>query len=217
MKADIVRSPRLPTQLEHSTDLRQLLMSDRTINAIEYVSQDITNFSARSAIINESILDRLSAAEANLERLSLTQVSITRGELTATNCEASTWQTVKLKDTRCSGLKLQTGTLKDVTFANCKLDLANFRYTKLERVRFIDCILSESDFYMATLKDVFFENCSLISTEFSSAKCKNVDLRGSDVSTIRGISGLKGAIIDSMQLIAIAPLLAQEAGLSVKD
>jgi uncharacterized protein YjbI with pentapeptide repeats len=77
--------------------------------------------------------------------------------------------------------------------------------------------LDEADFYAAELENVDFDSCSLDKTEFSSSKLKHVDLRSSAIATISGISSLAGAMIDSMQLELLAPLLANELKLVVKD
>ncbi|HEY5137829.1 MAG TPA: pentapeptide repeat-containing protein, partial [Methylococcales bacterium] len=99
----------------------------------------------------------------------------------------------------------------------CKLDLANFRFSKLTNVIFKDCTLEEADFYMAELRDVAFQNCVFEKTEFSGSKLRQVDFRTSDVLGVQGIGSLAGAIIDSSQLITLAPLLASALKIQVKD
>jgi uncharacterized protein YjbI with pentapeptide repeats len=217
MKSTVVSLPQIPKELRLITDLKDMLLADETIATVMCRSEDITGVSAYSATIRESVFEKLSAAGVELEKLSLMHIVVDHGDLTAANCEGSAWQTVHFIDSRCSGLKLQTSILKDVTFTHCKLDLVNFRYTKLKRVRFVNCILDEADFYMAELDHVYFESCSLQKTEFSSAKCKDVDLRTSDLTAVSGISGIKGATINSMQLIELGPLLAKNIGISVQD
>ena len=50
---------------------------------------------------------------------------------------------------------------------------------------------------------------------FCSARCAQVDLRGSRLSVARGVEGLAGATVDPVQLIELAPQLAQRLGLRV--
>jgi uncharacterized protein YjbI with pentapeptide repeats len=107
--------------------------------------------------------------------------------------------------------------LEDATFENCKLDLANFRFTKFKNVRFVDCILDKADFYQSELKSVVFERCTLNETEFSQAKFDKADFRTSDIAGIKGVESMKGAIISSAQLIYIAPLLVAQLGIIVED
>ena len=75
----------------------------------------------------------------------------------------------------------------------------------------------ESDFLSAILHDVQFESCTLEKTIFDQVKCKQVDLRSSELLELSGWSSLRGAIIDSVQLAAIAPYLAQELGISIRS
>jgi uncharacterized protein YjbI with pentapeptide repeats len=87
----------------------------------------------------------------------------------------------------------------------------------LKNIRFDNCDLDEADFYAAELCNVSFGNCTLSKTEFSGSKLKQVDLRSSDISSVLGANSLAGAIIDSTQLITLAPLLAAEAKIEVND
>ncbi len=84
-------------------------------------------------------------------------------------------------------------------------------------VRFAGCDLTESDFYHARLTHVAFEDCMMDKSEFSGATLDKVDFRTSDVSNLRGVFSLRGAIIDSSQLIALGPLLAAQVGINVID
>lgn len=78
-------------------------------------------------------------------------------------------------------------------------------------------MLDEDDFYSAELCKVAFLNCTMEKTEFSGSKLKQVDLRTSHIAGISGISGLAGATIDSTQLVALAPILAAELKIEIKD
>ncbi len=137
--------------------------------------------------------------------------------LTTTSCGESSWHRVSVDNSRCTGLGLQTSTLQDVVFTDCKLNLVNFRFAKLKNVVFEGCDLSEADFYCSELTNVRFDGCALDGVEFSGSKLKRVDLRCSDVSSLRSANSLTGAIIDSTQLIILAPLLAAEAGIEIDD
>ena len=116
-----------------------------------------------------------------------------------------------------TGLDLSRSTLKDVTFEGCKLDMVNVRFAKLTRVQFIDCIMNEADFQAAELTDVAFQNSHLEKVEFGQCKLKSVDARSSQLFDIRGWQSLKGLTIDSAQLVSIAPQLAVELGLVIKE
>ncbi|HYZ55915.1 MAG TPA: pentapeptide repeat-containing protein, partial [Streptosporangiaceae bacterium] len=73
------------------------------------------------------------------------------------------------------------------------------------------------DFGGATLKRASFPGSRLTRADFSRATLEKVDLRGADLEITAGYSSLRGAVINSAQLMAIAPMLARQLGIDVKD
>jgi Pentapeptide repeats (9 copies) len=90
----------------------------------------------------------------------------------------------------------------------------NFREAKITGVTFTDCLLRNVDFAEARLSRRVFAGCKLSGTDFSRASLDRVDLRGSELGLIVGPDPLRGAIISSGQLAAIAPVLAGALGSS---
>lgn len=212
-----VAAPQLPAQLDALDDLQQALRHNESVSGVAVQGSDLAGIKIKSLTITDAKLSKISAVEADLEKLELLDVHVQHSELTAANCADASWCRVQLKNMRCSGLKLQTSTLKDVAFEDCKLDLVNFRFAKLKNVTFKNCSLNESDFYMARLENVQFQYCTFNKCQFSGATLKNVDLRTSDLTDLSGVSGLAGATIDHVQLIALAPLLASENRIAVRE
>jgi len=114
-----------------------------------------------------------------------------------------------------SGLILGLLEADDVVFRNCQLKLVNFGYAKLRHVTFEDCVLDEADFTGATLRDVRFERCQILRADFSHAALTRVDFRGSELEPVGDVNGLRGAMIDVVQLAGLAPALARAAGILV--
>ncbi len=56
-----------------------------------------------------------------------------------------------------TGIQLNECELRDILFEDTRLDLANLRMARLERVTFRDCSLTEADFADADLASVRFE------------------------------------------------------------
>lgn len=123
----------------------------------------------------------------------------------------------ELKQVRLTGAQLSEGALIDVTFAECRADLAVFRFAKLQRVVFRDCRMDESDFYGATLADVLFERCSLREATFSGAKAERVELRGCTLTGLQGIDALRGARMPWNDVLENAPLFAAALQIEVLD
>lgn len=114
---------------------------------------------------------------------------------------------------RLTGLQLPDAHIKDAVFEDCLLELSNFRNVQFERCHFKNCDLREADFAGSNLKNVLFENCEFAGVDFSNASCARVEFEETNLSEIKGISGLKGATMTEQNLIEIAPLLAREWGI----
>lgn len=210
-------APQIPKDLPVLEHLRQLILRDETLVTALIRNEDIGQLIASNFAAAELRLEKINAAQAKLEKTSFSDVELVSCDLTATALPDASWRRVAIKQSRGSGLQLQTSSLKDVTFSGCKLDLANFRFSMLTNVCFEDCVLDEADFYAAELHNVAFVRSSLIKTQFSGAKLKLVDFRSSDVVSILGLGSLAGAVIDSSQLAALAPLLAAQLKIAVRD
>jgi hypothetical protein len=92
-------------------------------------------------------------------------------------------------------------------------------------VVFEDCVLRDVDFGSATLTRVRFTGSQLSNVDLSRVTCKDVDLRGARLGSADGpVPGIKagydalaGVRIDHLQLMTLAPELARQLGLIVKD
>jgi uncharacterized protein YjbI with pentapeptide repeats len=72
-------------------------------------------------------------------------------------------------------------------------------------------------FPVAQLSNVIFTNCDLTSADFSGAKITSADLRGNTLVSLKGVAGLKGATINTEQLISLMPEFAAALGIEVND
>lgn len=88
---------------------------------------------------------------------------------------------------------------------------------KLAEVSFTDCLLRDVDFSGASLRRASFAGSRLTGVDISRARLDRVDLRGAELGLVVGADSLRGAIITSGQLAAIAPVLADSLGIVVDD
>ncbi|MEV4092534.1 pentapeptide repeat-containing protein [Streptosporangium saharense] len=137
----------------------------------------------------------------------------------------------QLTDGRVTGLATGRAFLNDlrlhsVEFSRC--DLSGLRWTdsRLSRVTFTDCKLLGSTWEQAALDDVVFTSCRLDYAAFTrlratgsvifnrcslqEARFGGCDLRGNDLSGLRGASTLRQVTIDRSQLPDLAEALATE-------
>jgi uncharacterized protein YjbI with pentapeptide repeats len=209
-----ISAPRLASQLELATieefldgDLEDVLLQD-----VDATNCLVTSLNMMGVRVEKGIF-----TAAQLERIGARDLAVRHCDFSAAHLASGAINRAEFNDCRMTGVDFNKTALHDVTFRDCKLDMANFRFADLRRVRFVDCLFVESDFLNATLHDVQFESCTLEKVVFDQAKCKQVDLRTSQLVELSGWSSLKGAVIDTAQLMAIAPYLAQTIGVIVKE
>jgi uncharacterized protein YjbI with pentapeptide repeats len=123
----------------------------------------------------------------------------------------------ELHTVRLTGADLAESTFRDVRFVGCRLDLAAARLSTFERVVFTDCRLEEVDLYGSKLKDVLFERCVLREATISGVKAERVDLRGCDLTALRGAEALRGMRMPWNDVLENAPLFAGVAGVEIVD
>ena len=124
---------------------------------------------------------------------------------------------VELADCRLTGVDLGGADLHDVRFTSCKLDDANLRGVKGERITFVDCVLAGTEFAQATLEDAVFEACKLAGVDLRRAVLTGTTFPESDLTDVLGVDGLKGARVTMLQALQLAPRMAQELGIVLLD
>jgi uncharacterized protein YjbI with pentapeptide repeats len=190
---------------------------EATLEQVVIIHADLSNKRLKNVSLDEALLERVQAIEAHLEKLSLTDVELKACDFSAARCPESSVVRTHINGGRMTGIDLSRSSIKDVVFEDCKLDMANFRFAKLTRVQFIHCMMSETDFQAAELSEVEFQDSYLEKVEFGQCKIYNVDACSSELVNIRGWQYLKGLTIDPTQLIMVAPQLAFELGLKIKE
>jgi uncharacterized protein YjbI with pentapeptide repeats len=123
----------------------------------------------------------------------------------------------ELYTVRLTGVDLAESNFRDVRFVGCRLDLAAARLSRFERVVFSDCRLEELDLYGSRLKDVLFERCVLREATISGVKAERVELRGCDLTGLRGGEALRGMRMPWNDVLQNAPLFASVVGVEVLD
>lgn len=210
-----IAKPDIPHELHTVPNIRSLLRTDERLTGLLLQDIEIAHLAAKSTSLAESRVVRCTFLQAKIEKLQLQDCILEHSDFSGSNLSEASWHVVAVQSTRCSGVQLPNSLLKNVRFVGCRLDMANFRFAKLENVQFEQCVLTGLDFYNAQLKHVAFIDCDIEDVEFSGAKLTDVDLTSARIISIKGLSGLKGAHITSDQLVALLPYVAQEIGLIV--
>ena len=117
---------------------------------------------------------------------------------------------------RVGSLDLTGVTLNVVTFQGIKAGHASYVNGKLNDVLFQDCHFGSLDLFAVKAKRVKFANCTVDELDLRNFEADNVDLRGLDFASIRGIQFMRGATISETQLMLISAELAKGAGIWVE-
>jgi uncharacterized protein YjbI with pentapeptide repeats len=206
-------APRILPQLSLGS-LESLMEGE--LDEVHLFDVDATKLNSPALVIDGSVVEKTHFLQAQLLRLGAKDMRVKQSDFSSAALTDANINRAEFITCRMTGVDLSKATLHDVVFKGCKLDLANFRFTDLRRVHFIDCTLVETDFLGASLSDVVFQSCVLEKVNFNQIHCKQLDLRSSQLTEVSGWGSMKGAIIDSTQLVEIAPYLAYEAGLIIK-
>ncbi|HEY0717536.1 MAG TPA: pentapeptide repeat-containing protein [Streptosporangiaceae bacterium] len=194
-------------ELEDEGHYDGVLFSGMTLEGSE---ADLARFV--ECAFSDVTLDGVALRKARLSDVWLRDVRMLSADLAGSSWLDSTFLA-------CSGAGIQAydGSFQRVIFADCKLDSWNFRGTTLTDVTFENCLLRDADFGGATLKRVKFPGCTLTRADFSRVTLNRTDLRGAELDFTAGYESLRGAIMTTAQLISIAPALARQIGIDVKD
>jgi uncharacterized protein YjbI with pentapeptide repeats len=207
--------PRLPARLDPFDG--DTLEPDGGYEAVAFT--DVT-FAAQVAPGVRLLGCSLSAcvlSDCELPQATLRDVAAEQLRAVGTDLSEGIWTSVEVSDSLLAGAQLYELTANQVTFRDCKFDAVNFRGSTLTDARFERCVLEDADFGAATLRRVSFQGCRLSRADFTQATLDEVDLRGAELDIARGVESLRGATVDSTQLVALAPALASHLGITVRD
>jgi uncharacterized protein YjbI with pentapeptide repeats len=157
----------------------------------------LDGLSLRRARIVESLVEDVHGASVDLADSTWRDARITGGRLGAVTLTGATWSTVRVQGSRFGFVTVAGAHFDDVEFEGCEIGSFDARGAELRRVTFTDCAVEELNVSGATLA--------------------RVDLSGARLRSLVGVESLRGATISHEQLLDLAPLLAAELGLEVRE
>jgi uncharacterized protein YjbI with pentapeptide repeats len=178
---------------------------------------DLASPQAPGSRFLECALTQVSVTGGQLRRARLRDVWLSGVRLSATELAESSWASVTVINSVLAGVSMHGAGLRQVAFRGCKLTGVNLRGATLAAVSFENCLLDDADFGRATLRQCTFRGSQLRAADLSHVTLDRVDLRGAELGLILSPDSLRGATISTDQLVAIAPLLAGQAGIVVED
>jgi uncharacterized protein YjbI with pentapeptide repeats len=188
----------------------------------------VSNFHLSDAKIRTLTLRDTRMTDGQVRSVRTEATEITEAEVNCvefSNCELSslTWTGGEISRTRFTACKLlgarfENVKMKHAVFVDCQLDYATLsRMSSSGPVAFVRCRLREAEFTGCDMTRAVFEKCDLTLANFGKGRHAGCDLRGNDVSTLRGAANLRRVVLTSAQLVNLAQALATELEISLND
>jgi uncharacterized protein YjbI with pentapeptide repeats len=209
-----VEEPDLPSDLETVQPCE--LVTGTTLEAVRV--EELTAASAvYDATVKESVLAGVDLSGRRLGGFRAVDVRFESCDLAGTVLEGASLTRVSFVRCRMTGTVLSGAQLQDVQLLDCSANMLALRMAQASRVLLTGSSLREADLYEAVLESTRIEHCDLSSADVSGVTAPGLDLRGSTLDALVGLSSLRGAVISTEQLFGIAHALAGELGLVVSD
>jgi uncharacterized protein YjbI with pentapeptide repeats len=174
-----------------------------------YADADLRELDLNEVHLMEGRVTGLSARRTRLDELRVDSVEFSGCDLPSLHWTNSRISRAVFRDCKLMGANLDELTLDNVLFEHCKLDYSTFtRVRATGPVIFSACSLRETTFVAADLGAVLVDDCDLRLAEFDGGTCRGLDLRGNDLSQLRGVDSLKQVVIDRPQTLQLAEALA---------
>lgn len=167
-------------------------------------------------MLTECAFDRVSIEESQLRGIRVSESTMTSLNAPVLAAPRSTWREVTITGSRIGSAELFEADLSGVRISGSKLGYLNLRGATLTNVIVENCQIDELDLGGAVLKLVAFVDCQFGTLDTTRTRLTDVDLRGTQFSSLIGIEGLRGATIDEQQLAELAPHLAAAAGIRIE-
>ncbi|MEU5915650.1 pentapeptide repeat-containing protein [Streptomyces sp. NPDC047141] len=196
-----------------SLDSGRGILQDFSFGGADLRSLDLADTRLITGRIREVRSQRVGFQAVNLHG-----VEIIGSDLRSVRWSESRLTRVVVRDSQFMGAALDGLVLDDVLFERCRFDYATFdKLRAAGPVAFVGCALADAVFSDSDLSDAVFSDCTLRLTEFGSGRYRDTDLRGNDLSGIRGVVNLAKARIDHTQQADLAHALVNELGITVGD
>ncbi|WP_059008682.1 pentapeptide repeat-containing protein [Streptomyces specialis] len=160
----------------------------------------------------------LATHHTQLHNTRLDGVEFTDCDLGSLHWTDSTLTHTVFRDCTLTGARLDRLTLDNVLFENCALDYATLHHLRATGpLALVKCDLTEAAVHHCDFTNAHLEACGLHHTTFTAGTYHHTDLRGNDLSTLRGAMALKAAIIDRPQHPELTHALTTELNPTFPD
>jgi uncharacterized protein YjbI with pentapeptide repeats len=153
----------------------------------------------------------------DLERPELVDLRLEDCDLSGIIATGYVARRLAVRNTRLRSVMATGGQCDDLVLDGCQTEQVSFRFSRLRRVVFRNSRLTSIDFYGVHFDQVLIEGCDLSGAAFDNAVVDTLRIRDCDFTGITGAARLRGAEVDASDLPSLAPSLALDAGLRLRD
>ncbi|AZK95635.1 MULTISPECIES: pentapeptide repeat-containing protein [Streptomyces] len=205
--------PGLYLSVVDSLDSPRGTVQDFTYGNVELRSLALTGIQLVTGRVSD-----VRAKHVEFDALNLHGVEINSSDLGSARWSRSKLTRVRFHDCKVMGAALDGMVLDDVLFEKCRFDYAGFENVRADGpVAFVGCAFTEAVFTDCDLSGAVFSDCGLRLTEFGGGRYRDTDLRGNELSQIRGVANLAKVRIESGQQTDLAQALVHELGITIGD
>ena len=194
----------------------QTIEPHETREGERFIDDDLSGVDLAGVTFMECVQDGVSLTDTGLRGSRFVDSRLTASFATSLIAARSVWSRVLIERPRWGSAELFDAGLESVTIRGGKIDFLNLRGANLRDVLIEDAAITELDLGGATATRVAIRNCRIESLDFTRATCVDVDLRDSSFSRVTGIEGMRGTILNEVQLAEFAPVLAGLLGIRVE-
>jgi uncharacterized protein YjbI with pentapeptide repeats len=194
-----------PEDLARGADLESVGFSDLTLPHVDL----------SGAVVTSAHFAGLAADEIDLRGARLSEVELDRVNLPVVRAARSQWRDVRVNG-RLGSVEAYESQWRSVHLVGCKLSFVNLRGAELVDVDLTDCIVEELDLVNVVARRVRLSGTRVGQLNVQHGELHDVDLRGATFESIDGLLSLRGSTISPEQLTLLAPLLADQVGLTVE-
>jgi uncharacterized protein YjbI with pentapeptide repeats len=207
--------PDLPDELDALADAPADLRGAE-LRACRLRGLALAGGTAHDLHVIESRLDDADLAGAQVRGVRLRDAYVAGGSWANADAGSADMRRVELRDVRLTGMTLAGCALTDVTFAGCRLDLANVRFGQLVRVRFESCVMAEIDLQDAALESVVLSDCDLSGARLADATFTNSAIRRCRLAGLVNPERLRGVRMTVADALGAVDMVAAAAGIELE-
>jgi uncharacterized protein YjbI with pentapeptide repeats len=171
---------------------------------------DLTDVTFRDCVLADADLSEVRLDRARWEASLLTDVFAAR--LAASR---SGWRNVVARHLRTGLMDLVDAKVTGVRVEQARIGALDLRRAQVADVLIEDATIEDLDLSEARVTRLALRDVRVDRLTVAGAVLRDVDLRGADLRSVGPVAGLRGAVVSTQQLEALAPAFAEELGLRV--